>query len=556
MQHQAHIFCCLLTVFNCCLSPVLASISEKDKLAFVVTHNRLRQAIFPTARAMLLLEWNQSIADFASQISQHCNLSVNISKLYPKLDGHDFNMYKGSKATASPENVILHWYAEKSHFNISQQDNWIPKPGCSTRNYSNMMRQSQSVIGCGFTDCKDSTRMVVCGYSKAAGIAFENQFGCSCSDCPAKFSACFGGLCASGNLAKGPEHDELDSVQNKSCRIDCRNCALRTDFSATVMSSSISTFSTAVHKCECLCHPSNSGKYCEKGSSIEACKECESMKSSKCLNSGVNYLAFVFPAKVHCGCLCPLEFVGKYCEISAILHVNSVKLTFVSAAWFRSGPLVVLPPIAKAQFHMEIWNLKFRSAVAEAVTKFCRNHYNYELCCSGRSYTVEVGSASYVGPEDVNYLQGTINQVAGGGLQLLIYIGVPAGSSTLCSVGKLKVQKRKLLLDRAQPAKFVRSAVIRLAVQQYKREIDESLPQGVAIGAIDFLESRADFGKDYGWIWTSYAARSSRNDVDNSNITDCIDRKSDITEKSYSSRLKVAPFINFITALLSVLLTK
>uniref|UniRef100_A0A1I8I925 SCP domain-containing protein n=1 Tax=Macrostomum lignano TaxID=282301 RepID=A0A1I8I925_9PLAT len=485
MQHQAHIFCCLLTVFNCCLSPVLASISEKDKLAFVVTHNRLRQAIFPTARAMLLLEWNQSIADFASQISQHCNLSVNISKLYPKLDGHDFNMYKGSKATASPENVILHWYAEKSHFNISQQDNWIPKPGCSTRNYSNMMRQSQSVIGCGFTDCKDSTRMVVCGYSKAAGIAFENQFGCSCSDCPAKFSACFG-----------------------------------------------------------------------EGSSIEACKECESMKSSKCLNSGVNYLAFVFPAKVHCGCLCPLEFVGKYCEISAILHVNSVKLTFVSAAWFRSGPLVVLPPIAKAQFHMEIWNLKFRSAVAEAVTKFCRNHYNYELCCSGRSYTVEVGSASYVGPEDVNYLQGTINQVAGGGLQLLIYIGVPAGSSTLCSVGKLKVQKRKLLLDRAQPAKFVRSAVIRLAVQQYKREIDESLPQGVAIGAIDFLESRADFGKDYGWIWTSYAARSSRNDVDNSNITDCIDRKSDITEKSYSSRLKVAPFINFITALLSVLLTK
>ncbi|KAF6113296.1 cysteine rich secretory protein 1 [Phyllostomus discolor] len=170
----------------------LATVQEE----IVHLHNYIRNSVFPEARNMMKMSWNEEAAQNARIVSNNCDLAKSNA-----LKRRISNTFCGENKHLTPHvipwpQVIETWYNESMDF---QYGYWSPVIEEKHDRYIQMVWASSYLIGCGVSPCCKTMShqyLYVCHYCHEGNEpATKNQpykMGNACEDCP---NNCDNGLC-------------------------------------------------------------------------------------------------------------------------------------------------------------------------------------------------------------------------------------------------------------------------------------------------------------------------------------------------------------------------
>lgn len=176
-----------------------SGISDADKQLIVDEHNRVRRAVYPTARNMRELSWDNEIANTAQHWAENCRIGHD--KGYKRYAYGRFsvgqNLSWGSYKMTWLQAMAL-WSNEVKDFRYGSSNSLS-----AVGHYTQMVWAETAKIGCGYAQC-GGTHYYVCNYGPAGNfdISKPYEYGTSCGDCPStcrsKLCDCGGKVCLNG----------------------------------------------------------------------------------------------------------------------------------------------------------------------------------------------------------------------------------------------------------------------------------------------------------------------------------------------------------------------
>ncbi|XP_053384402.1 cysteine-rich venom protein ENH2-like isoform X2 [Mercenaria mercenaria] len=172
-----------------------AGVTEKEKKVIVDIHNTVRREVSPPARNMMLMSWDEEIANTAQRWAENCN--INHDSNYKRYAFGRFsvgqNLAWGSWSMGWTDSIKL-WADEKKDYSYSMNGSPTRK---AVGHYTQMVWATSIKVGCGYAIC-GSTHYYVCNYGPGGNSNGVRPYlsGTTCQDCP---NTCRNGLCDCGS---------------------------------------------------------------------------------------------------------------------------------------------------------------------------------------------------------------------------------------------------------------------------------------------------------------------------------------------------------------------
>ncbi|KAM9382235.1 cysteine-rich secretory protein 2 [Phaethornis superciliosus] len=176
-------------------TPSLPYSKSQNQKQILEMHNEIRRSVFPTARNMLKMVWNEKAAKNAQKWADKCGM---------KISPRDQRVING---VTCGENILLSsnprtwadtiqtWYSQSSNFKYGFG---ATSKNVHIENYTQLIWYNSYLIGCAVAYCPRNqfNYFYVCQYCPAGNnpmqIATPYKSGPKCADCPGH---CDRGLC-------------------------------------------------------------------------------------------------------------------------------------------------------------------------------------------------------------------------------------------------------------------------------------------------------------------------------------------------------------------------
>lgn len=192
-------------------SPKLIStgISKSEKQTIVKLHNKYRSQADPPASDLMVLIWDDKIAEVAQKLANQCRLFHDKDRRVPHYGVHiGQNIAVGYSSWSE---TVESWYSEKKKFKYG-----IANSMMKVGHFTQILYEKTSRVGCGFSQCTNGN-FYVCNYgSGQMNYAFKTPYktGKPCGDCP---DTCANGLCD----CKGKLCLNNGKIHPNTCKCEC-----------------------------------------------------------------------------------------------------------------------------------------------------------------------------------------------------------------------------------------------------------------------------------------------------------------------------------------------
>ncbi|XP_053384400.1 cysteine-rich venom protein-like isoform X2 [Mercenaria mercenaria] len=194
-------------------SVTASGVSDENKQTILDAHNTARRSVSPTASNMMLMTWDDEIANTAQRWAENCVLGHDGS--YDRYAYGRFSVGQNlAMGQADWSSAIKAWEDEKDDYDFTT--NRSPN-GKEIGHYTQMVWAKSSKIGCGYARCH-TTNYYVCNYGPGGNSGGDKPYvsGQTCSACPNK---CNNGLCDCGGVVclNGGE------IDYNTCTCNCKS---------------------------------------------------------------------------------------------------------------------------------------------------------------------------------------------------------------------------------------------------------------------------------------------------------------------------------------------
>ncbi|XP_023302531.2 venom allergen 5 isoform X2 [Lucilia cuprina] len=223
---------CLNIALACRGKLLAAGITEEEKDIILKEHNRLRQTVAtgrypgqPGAENMREIVWDNELAQRAQQWAENCEFRHDPHRTINRFTMGQNMAIIWSTAPLEPDDGdfasrIQKWFDEVQKYQFG--DAWSSKTG----HYSQLVWGETSLVGCGFTEYKDTTKynkLYVCNYGPGGNVVGLKPYEVgkpACSSYGMKPSPRYQGLCAA---PEGSTGFSSNSIETRPTKYDKRN---------------------------------------------------------------------------------------------------------------------------------------------------------------------------------------------------------------------------------------------------------------------------------------------------------------------------------------------
>ncbi|XP_054726633.1 CRISP/Allergen/PR-1 isoform X1 [Anastrepha obliqua] len=233
---------------------LVSGLSPGEREIILHEHNKLRQLVAtgrypgqPGAENMREIVWDDELAARAQQWANNCEFRHDPLRTINRFTMGQNLAIIWSTAPLDPTDGdfpsrIQSWFNEVQKYSFG--DAWSPKTG----HYSQLVWGETSLVGCGFSEYKDSTKynkLYVCNYGPGGNVVGYNPYEVgkpSCATYGLRSSSRYQGLCAP-SVAPFVSANAIDTYEYKQNNNN-KNIAFSTQPATTSTSSSSSSSSS------------------------------------------------------------------------------------------------------------------------------------------------------------------------------------------------------------------------------------------------------------------------------------------------------------------------
>ncbi|KAI8117389.1 hypothetical protein FF38_01287 [Lucilia cuprina] len=219
---------CLNIALACRGKLLAAGITEEEKDIILKEHNRLRQTVAtgrypgqPGAENMREIVWDNELAQRAQQWAENCEFRHDPHRTINRFTMGQNMAIIWSTAPLEPDDGdfasrIQKWFDEVQKYQFG--DAWSSKTG----HYSQLVWGETSLVGCGFTEYKDTTKynkLYVCNYGPGGNVVGLKPYEVgkpACSSYGMKPSPRYQGLCAAPEGSTGFSSNSIETYENNN----------------------------------------------------------------------------------------------------------------------------------------------------------------------------------------------------------------------------------------------------------------------------------------------------------------------------------------------------